>query len=488
MRIKKNHKILILIFFIVLLTRLYFAFQTPYLDNSGYLVDRYVDNLLEHGKPLFFDQLSYNGREVLYSPLWHYILAFFSLVFGSWTLKIVPAIFVSLLVPVVYLVSKKIVDNDELALFISLMSGFIPVIFVDTLISASVYSLVLPLMFYLIYLFMDLDESKVIKFVIFSFLLSLLHPVSILFSLGLLVYYILSSSENLKIGNLKEELMVFNFVSTFFIQFLIYKKAFLQYGVGVIWQNIPRQILGSYFDFDIVGMLYRVGTLTLIFGLIGIIWGVVRRKERILLLSGFALATLILLWLRLLEPRIGMIFLSVSLVVASAFTLNLFLNYLGKTKIPYYRISFVVIVMGLIVLSLAVPSFVFATEYVRDNVPSSYDVLVYDWIRDKALPDVTIVAPLGKGHYISGIAGKRTVLDGNFLLAPDTSERFRDVEKLYSTKSEVEALEVIQKYNIDYIFIPIETELKYGKLKWVDDETCFKGIFFGTPKVYQVTC
>ena len=488
MKISRNHRILISIFLVVLLARLYFAFQTPYLDNPGYLVERYTENIFETGKPAFYDKLSYNGREVLYSPLWHYIIYIFSLVFGSVALKLVPAIFSSTLVIVVYLLSKRIVDNDELALFIALMSGFIPVIFVDSLISVSVYTLAVPVMFYLIYLFMDLDEKKVVRFVGFSFFLSLLHPVSILFSLGLLVYYILSSSENLKIEKLKGEAMILNFVSTFFIQFLIYKKAFLEYGMSMIWHNVPTQILGSYFNFDISSMLYSVGALTLIFGLIGIIWGLVRKKDKLLLLSGFSLATLILLWMRLLEPGIGMMFLSVALVVASAFTLNVFLSYLGKTKLPHYRLSFMVITIGLIVVSLAVPSFVFASSYVREKVPSAYEVFVLEWIRENALPDVTIVAPLGKGHIITGVAGKRTVLDDNFLLAPETSERYNDVVRLYSTKSEVEALEVISKYNIDYVFIPIETELEYGKLKWIEDENCFKGIFFGTPKVYQVIC
>ncbi len=488
MQIRRSYRVLILIFLVVLFARLYFSFQTSYLDNPGYLMERYTENILENGKPLFYDQLSYNGREVLYSPLWHYILSIFSLIFGDLALKLVPALFSSLLVFVVYFLSKKIVDNDELALFIALMSGFIPVVFVDSLISVSIYSLAIPIMFYLIYLFMDLDEKNVNKFVIFSFFLSLLHPVSILFSLGLLAYYLLSSSENMKIEGLKGEVMVFNFISTFFIQFLIYKKAFLEYGFGVIWHNVPSQILGSYFDFDILGMMYRVGALTLVFGLVGIMVGGVKKKDKILLLSGFVLATLILLWLRLLDPRIGMMFLSVALVVANAFTLNIFLSYLGKTKLPYYRLSFVMIVLGLIVLSLAVPSFVFASKYVKENVPSAYEILVLEWIEKDALPDVTIVAPLGKGHIITGVAGKRTVLDDNFLLAPETSERYKDVERLYSTKSEVEALEIIAKYNIDYVFIPIETELEYGEIRWIYDESCFKGIFFGTPKVYQVIC
>ena len=182
MILKRNHKILALIFLLVLLIRIYFIFQAPYFDNSGYLVKRYTENILENGKPVLFDQLSYNGRETLYSPLWHYILAFFSLFLGEIAFKLMPNIFISLLVFVIYLLSKKIIDNDELAFFIALMSGVVPIIFVNTLISISVYSLVIPLMFYLLYLFMDIDEKKVIRFLILSFFLSLLHPVSMLFS------------------------------------------------------------------------------------------------------------------------------------------------------------------------------------------------------------------------------------------------------------------------------------------------------------------
>ena len=115
-------------------------------------------------------------------------------------------------------------------------------------------------------------------------------------------------------------------------------------------------------------------------------------------------------------------------------------------------------------------------------------MLVFDWIKENSLPDVTILAPLGKGHLITSRSGKRNVIDDNFLFAPDTSERYRDVVTIYSTKSETDALKLIQKYNVDYILIPIETELEYGKVKWIDDASCFEGIFFGTPKVYKIIC
>ena len=111
-----------------------------------------------------------------------------------------------------------------------------------------------------------------------------------------------------------------------------------------------------------------------------------------------------------------------------------------------------------------------------------------EWIKDNALPDVSVLAPIEKGFLVEEIAGKRTVIDKNFLLAPDTSERYKDIETIYSTKSEVEALEIIKKYNIDYILLPVEIELKYKGVKWLDDKHCFEQAFIGTPKVFKVIC
>ena len=141
-----------------------------------------------------------------------------------------------------------------------------------------------------------------------------------------------------------------------------------------------------------------------------------------------------------------------------------------------------------IILLLLVPSYIDATDSIKNETPSEYEILVLQWIDKNALPDITILTPLEKGHIVSGIGGKRTVIDESFLLAPDSSQRYRDVQTIYSTKSEVEALELIYKYNVDYILIPVETELKYGKVKWLDDKGCFEEIFIGDPKLYKIIC
>lgn len=490
MEFNKTRKFLIAIFFVILLSRLYFIYQTPYLENDGYFVQRYVQNIMDTSKPIFYDTLSYNGRESLYSPIYYYILSFFGMLLGIETaLKLIPSIFISSLVFIVYGLSKKINNNNNLSLFIALMSGFVPILFVETLINASIYTLVIPLTFYLLYLFIDIDKDKhSSKFVFFSLLLAAIHPSSMLFSLGLITYYLLSLSESSKISNLKNELIIFNVFSTFFIQFIIYKKAFLEYGLGVIWNNVPLQILSSYFDLSLLTLIYQVGALSLMFGLWGLITGIIKKRDKLLLFGGFILSILLLLWLRLIDSRIGLSFLSIALVVASTVALNDFSNYIQKTKISSYGIAFLIIIFLLLTTSLVVPSYYLASQRIDKDVPSAYDILVLDWVNKNSLPDVTILAPLGKGHIITAVAGKRNVMDNNFLFAPDSSQRYEDINNIYSTKSETEVLKLIQKYNIDYIFIPIETELEYGKVGWIDDTNCFEGIFFGTPKVYKVLC
>ncbi|MAG52990.1 MAG: hypothetical protein CMH62_03440 [Nanoarchaeota archaeon] len=489
---EKNKKlfILFLIFLIVLGTRLYFAFQTPQFNDDGYLNYRLVEHISETGKPLFYDQLSYNGRDLLYSPVYHYVLAFFDLFLPlDFVLKFLPNFFISLLVFVVFGLTNLLVKDRNLSMFVSLLSGFVPIVFVEALNNISVYSLVLPLVFYLLYLFIKINERKNIgKFALFSFFLAVLHPSAFLLLVSLLFFVILMVSEGIKINKIKNEVLIFSIFLVLFVEFLIYKNAFLIHGFDVIRNNVPTQVLASYFNFSFLETVLKVGFLLLIFGFVSIIWGWKKKNEEVMLLSSLILSTLLLLWFRLIKAEVGFMFLGIALLIVSGISFKLFLKYIDKTKFSNYKNSITVFSVLVVVLSLVLPSFIDASQNINEVTPTNYEILVLDWIRENSLPDVTILAPLEKGHLITSVAGKRNVIDSSFLLAPDTSERFKDIETIYSTKSEVKALNLIHEHNVDYIFVPIETELKFGKVKWLDDESCFEGIFFGTPKVYKVIC
>src|SRR3989344_8106659 len=171
LNLKKETWILIAIFLLVFISRLFFVFQSPtFSDDSAYTTQRYTENIVEKGESLKYDPLSYGGRAVIYSPIFDYILWFFGLIMPlSLVFKVIPQLFISSLVIIVYLIAKEVKANEVLALVAALLSGFIQIIFLETLNSISIYSLIIPLMFYLIYIMIKLekDDNLILHFVIF---------------------------------------------------------------------------------------------------------------------------------------------------------------------------------------------------------------------------------------------------------------------------------------------------------------------------------
>ena len=131
LNLKRETWILIAIFFLVFISRLFFIFQSPtFSDDSAYMTQRYTENIVETGESLKYDPLSYGGRNVIYSPIFDYILWFFGLFIPlSLVFKIIPQLFISSLVIIVYLIAKEVKSNEVLALIAALLSGFIPIIF-----------------------------------------------------------------------------------------------------------------------------------------------------------------------------------------------------------------------------------------------------------------------------------------------------------------------------------------------------------------------
>ncbi|MBI2110684.1 hypothetical protein HYT51_02795, partial [Candidatus Woesearchaeota archaeon] len=91
-----KNKIPLALFLVVSLFYFFFAMQTAQFSNDeAYFHLRQVENINSFGKPLLEDNLSYGGREILYPPLFHYFLAFFSIFFPlAFALKFIAAIFI----------------------------------------------------------------------------------------------------------------------------------------------------------------------------------------------------------------------------------------------------------------------------------------------------------------------------------------------------------------------------------------------------------
>lgn len=476
--LKKEYWLLLLIFIFTIVFQLLFILQTPHFANSeSYYNLRQIDHISETGKTISQDTLSYGGRQNIVPPLFYYLLLFFN--FSPLALKIVNTILISTLVFVIYFSSLYITKNKKASLLAAFIGAFIPIIYSLTLNKISIHSITLPLFFFMIYCMMKVDENKkyIDYFFISSFLLPLISPIAFMIPIVFAFFFVLTNVEYVEISRRKKELILFSFLLIFLIEFIIYKEAFLQHGAGIIWQNIPPQILDNIFEnINIFTTILRIGILPTILGFIAVFYVSFRSKRNsFLLLSSVLLSIFLLLLLKLITLTLGLALLGTTLTIFSSFSLYKLFLYLDKTKFHNYSKHVLFLIIGLIILLSFYPSFTTA-ERVIDNSFTDEEIEQIEWLGRNAKEDQVILAPLEYGNVINAVAKRKNVIDENFLLAPSAEQRLNDVDQIYITPFETKALEVTDKYNVKFVYFPERAKQKYQieEIVYVENGDCFQ--------------
>lgn len=484
MKLKPTTYLIIILIF-ALTFRLYFALSTEnFSSDESYFHLRLIDNIIKNKFPMLYDDLGFGGHPIYYPQLFHIIISLFS--FIPYYLKIIPAIISASVVVIVYLISKKITNDNISSLFTAFLSAFIPIDIRNSVNQISIYSFIIPLILILYLCLINLEKKKYFSlFIILSFSLPLVHASSLLFIFSLLFYIILSTTESLFISKYRKEAMVFSFFLILLINFLIYKNLFLQYGFSIIWQNIPGSLFPSYFkNINVLEAIYLIGALPIILGSLGIFFGLFKQKnDSIILLTAAILATLFLISMKILSIGIGVLFLSVFLVIISSLTIFNFYSYLSLTKFFHMRKYATWVILILIIGLSFVPSY-FEAKSLPDY---DYQVKSFKWIKENTEKDSTIIVPFEIGNIMTRVAERKNVMDSYFLGAINTGERFEDITTVYNTYSKIIALESLRKYNVNYIYIDDYVKDKYNltKVRYIDDENCFEDI---KNDVYKVIC
>jgi hypothetical protein len=484
MKFKPSAYLFVIILF-TLVFRLYFAFSNPnFSSDESYFHLRLINYIIENKLPMFYDLLSYGGHKIFYPQFFHILFALFS--FIPFFLKIFPAIISSSLVVVVYLISKKITNEITPSLFTALLAAFIPIEIQNSVNQISIYSFVVLLILLLYLSLINIEQKKYFNlFLILSFILPLIHPSSLLFIFSLAFYLILANTESLFIKRYKKEAIIFSFFLILLINFLIYKNLFLQYGINIIWQNIPASLFSAYFkSINVLEIIYLIGILSMILGSLGIFFGLFKEKnDSIILLTSAILSSLFLLLFKLLNVKIGILFLSIFLVIISSLAISKIYNYLSLTKFIKIRKYFTWIFLLLIFSLSIIPSY-----FVAKNLPNyNAQIKSFTWIKNSTSLNSTIVVPLELGNILTETAERKNIIDTNFLLSRNTEERFEDVNIIYDSFSKIKALESLRKYNANYIYLDDYVKNKYNltKIRYIDDEKCFEEI---KNDVYKVIC
>ncbi len=487
---KKEYLILAAIFIVIFHFRLMFILQTPtFSSDSAYYNIRQTQYITENKfKPMIFDDKSYNGRFILDSHLFHYFLATLNTVLPeTFVFKIIPELLFSTLVLVVYVLAKKISESTTAALFASFLSGFVPITVLESLNNVSIYSLLFPLMFLQVYFLFNLKENKN-KFIILSFILPILSPISFLLSVAIIIYLILLNLESKKVKKSTGEALLFYLLISLLISLIIYKKAFVSSGLFAVWQNLPKGLLAEYFkSVNILELIYNIGFIPVIFGITGLFIGIMHKKSReTYFLSSIIIACLILLALKLISFQTGVVILGILLTIVSAIAIEKFITYINITKFSKHKYLIFFFAVIIVTLTLVIPAY-YSGKTVIKNALTNNEVTALTWIKKNTEQDSTILANIDEGHYITAIANRKNVADTKYLLAPD---KYSEVKEMFKTESLVKALQLMKKNNVDYVYMSKRSKGREGitGLKYYDKQ-CLKTVYENEDaQIYKVLC
>ena len=135
------------------------------------------------------------------------------------------------------------------------------------------------------------------------------------------------------------------------------------------------------------------------------------------------------------------------------------------------------------------PCFYFTQQELK-NVPEQETMDILKWLKENSDENATISATPDQGYIINAIADRKNIIDSDFLLVKDPSQRLIDIQTIYRTYYKTEAVSLLNKYNVDYIlFSPkAKTEFDIQNIRYIEDEKCFKPIFTGKVSLYKSLC
>ncbi len=486
------------IFLGVLAIRLILSFMTPEFTYESYFHLRQVEHILETGLPLYHDPLSYGGRELAFLPLFHYLATFFSLLLPvQITAKILPNLLTALLVPIVYLISKRITDHQIGSYVAAFIAGFLPILYFTN--AFVVNTLFLPLIFIAIYFYLNIEEGakkedpKLAKHIYMYgavfFLLCLTSPLAAIMLIGLGIYALLSFVEGKKLYREEGEVILFSIFLYIWVQFLFFKKSLLQEGISFVWQNIPSSIISQYFPkFSIGVALVLVSIIPFVAGAVVVYRSLFQLKsQKSFFLISLVLATSLLTWLRLIRFRQSLAFFSLVLAVLFAAFYQDMERYLVKTKFSHLQKYLLPLTIFILLFSTVLPA---VNTALLQDVPSTEEVEAFVWISENTPLSTTVLATLDEGHLVTYYGKRKNLIDDRFMLIDDAENRFQSLTSLFTTKFRTEALDLAGKYNIQYFVLTPSAKEKYQLKRELPYITrrCFDTVYQNETVIFKLKC
>ena len=476
---------LFLLFFLILGFHLYVSFSHGSLTYGSYGDVRQIESILENGLP-FFTDANVAGEPVFsFTPLYHYILAFFSLFLETeLVLKVLPSIFVSSTSIIAGYVSFEATKDEVASLISGFLAGTTPALVVYTSNSSSVLSLLIPAFLLFIYLFIQLNrKTYYLKYLIALIVfLTFLHPWSIFLALSLIAYYLIVSAQNLRIGKREPEIITFFFFFVTWLTLVMNRQALEMHSLNALVGNLPTPRFDSIYPFfDLQLFIDGVGFISLILGLIGsYLYFVESKNKTVTLLVSASLLITVLMITRLIDVRFGFSYIGVLVSVLSAYVIRDFRNQISSYR---YRFAETIFISAVIILALffTIPTVMNSFE-VASNGPSEDDVKGYEW-SSMNIDDATFMTLPDEANAFIHHSNHSVVMNDVYV-GRHSEQRIEDIREAFNERFETDLVRVTDDYGVTHILVS-----EYNNMSGLRvGDGCFNLVYNETAKIYEVTC
>ncbi len=485
---KRTAWFLVGIVLITFILRLTVAFSIGGLTYQSYFHIRQVDTIVESGHPMWYDPFSYGGREIRFLPLYHYMVALPAFFIDTVDAAKLVTNFIYALIPLfVFFIAHAITQDDESSLVAGVVSALLPVLFTPNTVGPE--SLYFVLVLVCIYMFMLCEKPNYLYYYgLFFFLLMFTSSLAILLVLGFIVYLALTAIEGKKVKREQTDLIIFSFFFYIWLALVLFKDHFLLRGISFVFQNVPSESIANYFpSLSIASAILLIGIIPFLAGTYVVYKSLFELKQRrLMLLISLAISTTILAWLRFIPFTISLSFFGLTLSILFAVFYRDVVLFVKKTKIASRETGFKYVLIGIVVISTLPLSISAATN---QDVPSQEEITAFHWLSQNTDKGATILALVEEGHLVSYVGERKNVMDENYVLADDVDLRFNDMQKIFNTRFQSIALELLEKYNVSYIVITPRATKYYEQhdLAYRTPE-CFEKVYKVETRIYKVTC
>ena len=433
---------LLLILVLGFIVRFHPIYIQGYVDPDQAFHIRMTKQFISEQRVPVWDELSNQGRYYSYAPMYHTILAIFSLLSGIQVdvlIFILSALFGVFGILVVFLFARKLFD-EKTAIYAAFILSVLGLHIIRTAGQSrpdGLALLIIPAVLYLLY------TERFIPAIFLSIFQVLLHPLSTAFMLILIIAWIVFFKFK------KIELNYKYFILLIIITIIVFLLWLLH--LPYPWSDYVSKVSfdsAELSQLSIISLLFYTKEAW-IFALLALI-----KLKNNLFLKFFFVAALAY---ALVGVRTS-IFLSIPIALLAGWGLSFVFE---KVK-PYQRIAFAIILM-LVFISVA-PSMLNKSTYL-----SVQDREALSWIKYFTPTNAVIFAQWDLGHPITYLAQRITFMDGYFEFAPDVKQRNDTMNILISTSNCSTIQSMIQANKLDYFFIPTKAinsnTYKYGALE-----------------------